>query len=105
MGFEVGVVEGLPAEEYSGAGRRGEAAQGRRDGRAQPGGLRALKSTQQRPVTAVPRVREHHHLRLETAVRSPRGIHVALVFLLLLVDVRKVDPRVRQHLRLRHLVS
>lgn len=95
VSLEVGIVEGLPAEEYPGAGRRGEATQGGRDGRAQPGGLRALESTQERPVAAVPGVREHHHPRLKTAVRSPRGIHAALVFLLLLVDVREVDPRVR----------
>jgi len=105
VSLEVGVVEGVPAEEDSGARRRGETAYRRCDGRAQPGRLGALQPAQKGAVPAIPGVREHHHFGLRAAIGPPGVGHVALVFLLLLVDVREVDPRVRQHLRLRHLVS
>jgi len=105
VSLEVRVVEGVPAEEDSGARRRGETAYGGCNGRAQPGRLGALQPAQKGAVPAIPGVREHHYFGLRAAVGPPGVRHVALVLLLLFVDVREVNPRVRQHLRLRHLVS
>ena len=106
MRLEVRIIKGIPAEEDSGAGKGGETAERRGDRGAQPVGLRAVESPQERPITAVPRIRQHDNLRLafvavlrvhdaDTATRVQR-----FEVLLVALDVREVEARVRENLRM-----
>ena len=103
MSFKIRVVEGVSAKEYPGTRCGGESTQCGCYGRAKPGRFGAFEPTQQRPISTVPGVREHHHLRLGNTVGLPRVV-TAFVLLLLLVDVGEIDARIGEHLRLRHLV-
>lgn len=108
--LKVRIVEGVPAEEHPGAGHRGETPQRSRHGRAEPGGLGALEPAQQRPVPAVPRIRQHDDLGgllvaggvgLEpTAAAAParRRPDEALEVAVLALDVREIEARIREPL-------